>query len=284
MRSARRTTCSATSTAAGSRRPRSPPTGPARRVPQLRDQAEAARPRDHRGGRGAGDAEPGTPAQQGRRPVRQLHGRGPRRELGARRRSQDDLDRAAPSRPGDLMRTARPPAAPGVRGAVGALRRRPTTANSDRYLLYLEQGGLGLPDESYYREDSSPTIRAGVRRPHRPDARRWPASPTPTARAGRVMALETRLAAAPLGPGPQPRRRHDLQRCRPGRRCRSWLPASTGPPGSRASGAGVGARRGRRAPAGLPRGPRRRRSTRSRSRTGRPGWPGASSAAARRTS
>ena len=31
---------------------------------------------------------------------------------------------------------------------------------SDRYLVYLEQGGLGLPDESYYREEKYEDIRA----------------------------------------------------------------------------------------------------------------------------
>ena len=32
--------------------------------------------------------------------------------------------------------------------------------NSDRYLVHLSQGGLGLPDESYYREDKFAEIRA----------------------------------------------------------------------------------------------------------------------------
>ena len=31
--------------------------------------------------------------------------------------------------------------------------------DSDRYLVYLVQGGLGLPDESYYREDKFAEIR-----------------------------------------------------------------------------------------------------------------------------
>ena len=30
----------------------------------------------------------------------------------------------------------------------------------DRYLVFMEQGGLGLPDESYYREEKSAAIRA----------------------------------------------------------------------------------------------------------------------------
>ena len=65
--------------------------------------------------------------------------------------------------------------------------------NSDRYLLFLTQGGLGLPDEAYYREDKYADIRAGyldyiqrmvalVGRDNGADI------------AERVLALETRLA------------------------------------------------------------------------------------------
>ena len=69
--------------------------------------------------------------------------------------------------------------------------------NSDRYLFHLVQGGLGLPDESYYREDQFAEIRGEVRR-----------LPDPAARAGRrrrrrgrprgrrtVLEMDTRLAA-----------------------------------------------------------------------------------------
>ena len=31
--------------------------------------------------------------------------------------------------------------------------------NSDRYLFHIVQGGLGLPDESYYREDKFAEVR-----------------------------------------------------------------------------------------------------------------------------
>ncbi len=70
--------------------------------------------------------------------------------------------------------------------------------NPERYLLHLYQSGLGLPDESYYREDGFAQTRdeyrallaklfelAGVDRPG--DA------------AARVLALETRLAASSMG-------------------------------------------------------------------------------------
>ncbi len=65
--------------------------------------------------------------------------------------------------------------------------------NSDRYLVHATQGGIGLPDESYYREEKFAEIRekylAYLTRiltlAHRPD---------PEATAARVLALETRLA------------------------------------------------------------------------------------------
>ncbi len=69
----------------------------------------------------------------------------------------------------------------------------PDERSPEDYVVYLEQGGLGLPDESYYREDKYAEIRekyvahvgrllglAGV-----PDAED---------KAGRIMALETLLA------------------------------------------------------------------------------------------
>jgi putative endopeptidase len=65
--------------------------------------------------------------------------------------------------------------------------------NSDRYVMNLLQGGIGLPDESYYREEKFAEIRekylAYLARiltlAERPDAE---------ATADRVLALETRLA------------------------------------------------------------------------------------------
>ncbi|ROR89254.1 M13 family metallopeptidase [Nocardioides aurantiacus] len=66
--------------------------------------------------------------------------------------------------------------------------------DSDRYLVQVGQGGIGLPDESYYREDKHAEVRekyvAYLRRlltlAERPDAE---------ATAARVLALETRIAA-----------------------------------------------------------------------------------------
>jgi putative endopeptidase len=65
--------------------------------------------------------------------------------------------------------------------------------NSDRYLVNITQGGIGLPDESYYREEKFAEIRAKyvdymermLTLAGRPDAR---------ATAETVLALETRLA------------------------------------------------------------------------------------------
>jgi putative endopeptidase len=65
--------------------------------------------------------------------------------------------------------------------------------DSDRYLVHITQGGIGLPDESYYREDKHAEIRAKyvdyltriLELAERPDPRRT---------AERVLDLETRLA------------------------------------------------------------------------------------------
>jgi putative endopeptidase len=66
---------------------------------------------------------------------------------------------------------------------------------SDRYVTYLQQGGLGLPDESYYRDER---LRRGAR--DIPAACPTDAHPRRVARpagrdAERIIALETRLAA-----------------------------------------------------------------------------------------
>ncbi|RLV48047.1 peptidase M13 [Nocardioides mangrovicus] len=65
--------------------------------------------------------------------------------------------------------------------------------NSDRYLLHLTQGGLGLPDESYYREEKFAEIRekyVGYVARLLELAGRADAADV----AARVLALETRLA------------------------------------------------------------------------------------------
>jgi putative endopeptidase len=64
----------------------------------------------------------------------------------------------------------------------------------ERYLVFLEQGGLGLPDESYYREDKFAEIRTAYRA-HLERMFGMAGHTEPAARAERVLALETELAA-----------------------------------------------------------------------------------------
>ena len=65
--------------------------------------------------------------------------------------------------------------------------------NSDRYIVNVLQGGIGLPDETYYREDKFAEIRAKY---HAYLARILTLAerPDPEDTATRVVALETRLA------------------------------------------------------------------------------------------
>jgi len=66
----------------------------------------------------------------------------------------------------------------------------------DRYVVYLYQSGLGLPDEAYYREDTYAEVRAAYR-PHVARMLRLSGLPDAEAeaRADLVVDLETRLAA-----------------------------------------------------------------------------------------
>ena len=64
---------------------------------------------------------------------------------------------------------------------------------SDRYVMYLNQGGLSLPDESYYREDTFAEIRTAYVA-HVEKMLSLVDHPEPADAAARIMALETRLA------------------------------------------------------------------------------------------
>jgi endothelin-converting enzyme/putative endopeptidase len=64
---------------------------------------------------------------------------------------------------------------------------------SDRYLVHLVQGGLGLPDESYYREERFEGIR-GAYRAYLERILGLAGLPDPARLAERVMTAETRLA------------------------------------------------------------------------------------------
>ncbi|TQM09003.1 M13 family metallopeptidase [Pseudonocardia kunmingensis] len=66
--------------------------------------------------------------------------------------------------------------------------------NAERYLVQLEQSGLGLPDESYYREDAHAETRAAYVA-HLARLAELVGLPDPAGLADRVMELETALAA-----------------------------------------------------------------------------------------
>ena len=65
--------------------------------------------------------------------------------------------------------------------------------NADRYLLHLVQGGLGLPDESYYREDKFADVRTAYLGylARLLELAGWA---DPTGSASKVLDLETRIA------------------------------------------------------------------------------------------
>jgi putative endopeptidase len=67
--------------------------------------------------------------------------------------------------------------------------------DSTRYLVHLSQSGLGLPDESYYREDTYAEIRAKYVE-HLARLAKLVGLPEPAQLAETVMELETALAAA----------------------------------------------------------------------------------------
>jgi putative endopeptidase len=70
----------------------------------------------------------------------------------------------------------------------------PDAGNPDRILLYTGQGGLGLPDESYYREDKFAPVRSAYRE-HVRTLFDLAGVADADAAAGRVVELETSLAS-----------------------------------------------------------------------------------------
>ncbi len=85
----------------------------------------------------------------------------------------------------------------GVPGALD-LGVAPDARNPEEYILYLAQSGLGMPDESYYREERHEAVRAAYL-PHLARmlqlAGVGDGDPAVGSPAARVLALETRLAA-----------------------------------------------------------------------------------------
>ncbi|MGW7580173.1 M13 family metallopeptidase [Kitasatospora sp. NPDC054768] len=112
---------------------------------------------------------------------------------------------AAPLRPAlDLIAAA--DSGPALARVLGQLQRRGATGlftayvdtdahRPDRCLVHLHQAGLGLPDESYYREESSVSVRAAYRA-HIETMLKLTGATDPAGTAGRVVALETRIASA----------------------------------------------------------------------------------------
>ncbi|WP_022892232.1 M13 family metallopeptidase [Agromyces subbeticus] len=65
----------------------------------------------------------------------------------------------------------------------------------ERYLVFVEQGGIGLPDESYFREERFESVREAYRS-HLERMLRLAQLDEPEVRAARVYELETEIAAA----------------------------------------------------------------------------------------
>jgi putative endopeptidase len=94
----------------------------------------------------------------------------------------------------------------GLAGALGRLGRAgvggvfhhwvsPDERSPEDYVVYLEQGGLGLPDESFYREDKYADIRAAYVA-HIGRLLTLAGIPEGDGKATRIMALETHLATS----------------------------------------------------------------------------------------
>ncbi len=105
----------------------------------------------------------------------------------------------------DLAAAAAADSVPAVFAALGRLERAGMggflhvwvdndPGDPERYLVFLEQGGLGLPDESYYREEKFDAIRDAYRA-HLARMLESAGLSDAAARADRVFELETQLAA-----------------------------------------------------------------------------------------
>lgn len=82
----------------------------------------------------------------------------------------------------------------GIHGVLGTWV-GPDESSPEDYVVYLEQGGLGLPDESYYREEKYADIRTAYVA-HIERMLTLAGIPEPAEKAHEVMALERRLAAS----------------------------------------------------------------------------------------
>ena len=82
----------------------------------------------------------------------------------------------------------------GITGVLGTWV-GPDESSPEDYVVYLEQGGLGLPDESYYRDEKYADIRTAYVA-HIERMLGLAGIPEPVEKAHEVMALERRLAAS----------------------------------------------------------------------------------------
>ncbi len=111
--------------------------------------------------------------------------------------------------------------------------------DATRYIVNLVQGGLGLPDEAYYREDAYAEIRAAYVE-HIATMLRLVDEPDPEGAAQRIMALETALAAGHWTAVDSrdalktynKRSRDQLDELAPGLAWAEWLAATQVPDGS----------------------------------------------------
>ena len=163
--SGRRTTFSVTSTAAGSPRRRSRRTGPAGVPSSSWPTLRAAGPRHHHRSRGRLPTTAATDDRRGRRdaarsPTSTTPSWTPSRSTAlASTRSAPLLEQSSALRDvrdlaaflGEFERI-------GGGGLFGSYVNT-DDRNSDRYLFHLGQGGLGLPDESYYRDEKFAEVR-----------------------------------------------------------------------------------------------------------------------------
>ena len=138
---------------------------------------------------------------QDRRPVRQLHGH--RDGRGSRRAAPlaplfAEID--AVTDPADLAELLGRFARRGVNGLVG-VDTESDPGDPNRYVMFAGQGGLGLPDEAYYRLDEHAEIRAQYARPRRAARSRWRVSTDPDGQARQVFELGDRHRGDPLGQG-----------------------------------------------------------------------------------
>jgi putative endopeptidase len=104
-----------------------------------------------------------------------------------------DLDRvSAIGSKADLVRALGALQREGVDGTVG-VSIDTDAKRSDRYIIYLGQSGIGLPDESYYRDAKFAKVREAYVA-HVAKMLELAGLADPKAKAERIMALETRLA------------------------------------------------------------------------------------------